>query len=54
MVGVTSFIWITAGDLFTCALTDANQAYCWGDNDQGQLGNGIAGYRPAPVMVQIN
>lgn len=31
---------ITAGDHHTCAIaTTNNQAYCWGRNNQGQLGN---------------
>jgi alpha-tubulin suppressor-like RCC1 family protein len=31
---------IASGGLHNCALNNANQAYCWGYNDQGQLGNG--------------
>jgi len=31
---------ITAGEGFTCALLDNNQAICWGLNDVGQLGLG--------------
>lgn len=27
------------GSTFACALTGAKAIYCWGDNDQGQLGN---------------
>ena len=26
---------------FTCAFDNENKAYCWGRNDEGQLGNGL-------------
>ena len=40
------------GRQHTCALTDSEEVYCWGQNDQGQLGRGTvddAGLPPAPV-----
>ncbi len=42
---------IDAADTHTCALTGAGSAYCWGDDDFGQLGNGAAGSSPTPVQV---
>ena len=38
---------------FTCALTTAGDAYCWGENEFGNLGRGTAGLPqplPAPVV----
>ena len=43
---------IVAGPGFTCALDDEGAAWCWGINDQGQLGDGTdvpSRTRPAPV-----
>ncbi|MFM7679438.1 MAG: hypothetical protein ACKO83_11380, partial [Roseiflexaceae bacterium] len=54
--GVT-FVQIDVGSRTTCALTAAGQAYCWGDNNYGQLGNGKTGlqqgWSTTPVAVQL-
>jgi len=54
--GVT-FVSIDVGSRTTCALTAAGQAYCWGDNNYGQLGNGQTGlqlgWSTTPVAVQM-
>lgn len=34
------FTFVAAGGRNTCALADGDVAYCWGANDQGQLGDG--------------
>jgi alpha-tubulin suppressor-like RCC1 family protein len=42
---------ITAGYAHTCGLTSAGQAYCWGDNTDGQLGDGSNANQLTPVPV---
>lgn len=37
--GGLSFLRISAGAGFTCAVSTANVAYCWGQNEAGQLGS---------------
>ena len=48
-----SFQSIAAGSLHTCALTTTGQAYCWGANNQGQLGNNSTTNSRIPVAVQM-
>ena len=42
---------VSAGAGFTCALRRDGAAYCWGDNDHGQLGSGARGASASPVPV---
>src|SRR5215217_3835729 len=46
-------IWslMAAGGLHSCGVTTAGVAYCWGKNDQGQLGDGTQVSRSRPVAV---
>jgi len=44
---------VTAGRDFTCALTHAGAAYCWGDNFHGGLGTIASAERlPAPAAIR--
>ncbi|PYP52557.1 MAG: hypothetical protein DMD45_04205 [Gemmatimonadetes bacterium] len=52
VTGGLSFVAISAGGAHTCGVTSDGKAYCWGLNDQGQLGNGTIGsHAIAPVQV---
>ena len=44
---------LAVGDSVACGLTAAGQAYCWGDQTYGQVGNGISkpGTSSLPVRV---
>lgn len=42
---------IDAGSLYTCAVTTEDQAYCWGTNAHGQLGNGTTTATSTPQLV---
>jgi len=61
VTGGLTFQLIAAGGFsigHTCALTDLGAAYCWGDNERGQLGIGSGGFgsedltpHPVPTLV---
>lgn len=44
---------VTIGDNHSCALGDNGAIYCWGDNSEGQLGNGTITNSSAPVATTI-
>jgi len=50
--GQVRFTSVTTGSEFTCALTAEGTAYCWGSNEDGQVGDGSrGGARLTPVPV---
>jgi cysteine-rich repeat protein len=51
--GLTSATHITAGEQYSCAVREDESVWCWGDNGQGQLGNGTTDESPLPVAVDI-
>jgi alpha-tubulin suppressor-like RCC1 family protein len=48
---VTGFVKIAAGDDHTCALTNAGAAWCWGQNNFGQVGDNSQINRLTPQPV---
>ena len=53
-IAVKTFMRMSAGFGFTCALDTQGAAYCWGRNDHGQLGNGTASDKTSPTKVSTN
>jgi len=51
VVGGLTFAAVSAGTGYTCGVTTAGAAYCWGYNGTGQLGDGTATERLSPVAV---
>lgn len=49
--GDRSFAVLSAGGGFTCGVTNAGEALCWGAGRGGELGDGTTGRRHAPVPV---
>ncbi len=50
-VGGRAFRTVSAGGDHTCGITYVGEAYCWGANDHGQLGDGTTTARTSPVRV---
>jgi alpha-tubulin suppressor-like RCC1 family protein len=46
-----SFLQVSAGLYHTCGVTSDHRAFCWGQNDAGQLGDGTTGNDSTPVAV---
>jgi Regulator of chromosome condensation (RCC1) repeat len=53
--GASSFVLttISAGETHACGLTPQGEAYCWGNNFYGKLGNGDGLYTPSPIPVKV-
>lgn len=46
-----TFASLSAGYAHACGVTTSGDAYCWGANDEGQLGDGTTTARERPVRV---
>jgi alpha-tubulin suppressor-like RCC1 family protein len=42
---------VTTGSEHTCGIMTDDQVYCWGSNEQGQLGDGTTASRMAPAAI---
>jgi alpha-tubulin suppressor-like RCC1 family protein len=51
VAGELSFLQLSAGNGHTCGLTTGQQAYCWGSNVDGQLGDGTRNDQALPHLV---
>jgi len=51
VTSATAFVSISAGFQHACGITAAGGAFCWGSNDQGQLGTGDTQNHSLPVAV---
>jgi alpha-tubulin suppressor-like RCC1 family protein len=55
VIGLSSGVTvIAAGNSHNCALTSVGEIKCWGDNFDGQLGDGTIINRPTPVDVKLS
>ena len=51
VTGGLSFAQVSTGGAHSCGVTPGSKAYCWGLNDQGQIGDGTTESRRSPVAV---
>ena len=51
--GVTSFTAVSAGGMHSCGFGNNGRAYCWGQNYQGELGDGTMTQRNTPTPVTL-
>jgi alpha-tubulin suppressor-like RCC1 family protein len=51
VAGGLTFASLSARMFYTCGVTVEGAAYCWGDNQDGQLGDGTTDQRLTPVPV---
>jgi len=46
-----SWVSVTAGHVHTCAVSSEGSLYCWGSNDEGQLGDGTSVEKNRPTLI---
>jgi alpha-tubulin suppressor-like RCC1 family protein len=47
----TGAVAVACGDSHTCALMSDEKVYCWGNNNDGEIGDGTYINRDSPVVV---
>jgi len=52
--GRLTFTKVSAHNNHTCAVTSTGRLYCWGNNDEGQLGDGTTTSRLVPTLVRAS
>jgi alpha-tubulin suppressor-like RCC1 family protein len=52
VIGMSESLSLALGQRHTCALRSDSAVLCWGDNADGQLGNGLELDSPTPVRAQ--
>lgn len=52
VTGLSNIQTLRAGGYDSCAIDQLHHAYCWGDNAEGELGEGDTQPNPAPVEVR--
>lgn len=50
---MTDAVEVVVGDAHTCVRATAGRVWCWGANNDGQLGNGTASPMPSPVPQAV-
>lgn len=51
LLTVGQFASVSTGGNATCGITTAGIGYCWGNNQYGQLGNGVTTNSPTPTKI---
>ncbi len=51
VLGGLTFVQLALSGRYSCGITTAHQAFCWGANVGGQLGDGTTTQRPVPTAV---
>jgi alpha-tubulin suppressor-like RCC1 family protein len=52
--GSLAFATVSVNVRSVCAVTTGNAAYCWGQNNYNELGNGVATNGPTPTPTPVS
>jgi alpha-tubulin suppressor-like RCC1 family protein len=51
--GLRAVVQLAAGNVHTCGVTADRHLYCWGANDEGEIGDGSTTMRTRPALVPL-